>query len=122
MTPWLRRQWNDIRGNVKYAAVLLISGLVVTGVVALTHGLSLWQQAVLAACFLLLFGWALFATTAASRHHLPEGRPDGSQDRIAELNQELFNTRAQLADARNELSRREAAGEASRRGQLSVGT
>ena len=94
MTPWLRQQWADIRGNVKYAVVLLVGGLVVTGVVALTHGLLLWQQVILAACFVLLFGWALFATTAAWRHYLPERGPDGVQDQITELNQKLFNARA----------------------------
>lgn len=71
MTLWLRQQWNDIKGNVKYAVVLVVGAAVVTGVVALTHGLLLWQQVVLAGCFVLLFGWALFATTMAWRRQIP---------------------------------------------------
>ncbi len=65
MTVWLLRYWNDIKGNVKYAVALIIGTAIVTGVVALTHGLCLWQQVVLAGCFVLLFGWALMATMAA---------------------------------------------------------
>jgi hypothetical protein len=70
MVPWLRQQWNDIKGHVKFAVLLFVGGSVVTLVVALTHGLVLWQQVVLAGCFVVLFGWALFETGAASRHHL----------------------------------------------------
>jgi hypothetical protein len=62
MALWLHQQWNDIKGNVKYAIILVFGTAVLTGVVALTHGLLLWQQVVLAGCFALLFGWALFAT------------------------------------------------------------
>jgi hypothetical protein len=35
---------------------------IVTGVVAITHGLQIWQQVILAACFVLMFAWAVTAT------------------------------------------------------------
>jgi hypothetical protein len=71
MSLWLRQQWDDIKGHVKYAVVLVLGTAVVSGVVALTHGLLLWQQVALAGCFVLLFGWAILATTAALRPRLP---------------------------------------------------
>jgi hypothetical protein len=87
MASWLRRQWDDIKGNVKYAIVLACGTAIVTSAVALTHGLQLWQQAALAACFLLLFGWAVIATVGAvsganAQPHNPPGTDLGEQIRI----------------------------------------
>jgi hypothetical protein len=120
---WLCQQWNDIKGNVKYAAVLGVGWAVVTGVVGLTHGLLLWQQVVLAGCFVFLFGWALIATMATRRlQPAPEIASvpynvlsraattllsnTEEPGRTAELNRQLVDTRLQLADVKNELSRR----------------
>jgi hypothetical protein len=64
MVRWLVHHWNDIKGNVKFFIVTFIGSGVVSLVVALTHGLAVWQQTVLALCFLLLFGWAIAATAA----------------------------------------------------------
>ena len=103
MAVWLRQQWNDIKGNVKYAIVLAIGAVVVAGVVALTHGLLLWQQVALAGCFVLLFGWALFATIMASRHQLPvvplAAPPFGLEpERAVQLNQEASDLEARPRD------------------------
>ena len=61
---WFKRQWNDVKGNVKYAVLLFVGGIFVTAAITLTHGLSIWQQGILALIFVLLFGWAVAATTA----------------------------------------------------------
>ena len=54
MREWLSQQWNEIQGNVKYYALVLLGSAIVTAVVAITHGLQLWQQVWLAALFLLM--------------------------------------------------------------------
>lgn len=59
---WLKRQWNDIKGNVKYGVLLFVGAGIVTGVTAITRGLLWWQQTILVLSFVLLFGWALVAT------------------------------------------------------------
>jgi hypothetical protein len=104
MSPWLCRQWNDIKGNVKYAILVVLGAGVVTGTVALTHGLlvwqQVWQQVGLAGCFVLLFGWAVFAT---ARHPLlksqaapgaPSPPPDGTLKALI-----LSSTDEKLLDA-----------------------
>jgi hypothetical protein len=65
---WLTRQYRDIEGHFKWYLVLLIGDGIVTAVVALTHGLLLWQQAALAGCFVLLFGWAVAVTVVSRRN------------------------------------------------------
>ena len=103
MVPWLRQQWNDIKGHVKFAVLLFVGGSVVTLVVALTHGLVLWQQVVLAGCFVFLFGWALFETMAASSHHLPGSRPAGLPTQ-PEAQQETVLLKQKLREAENEIA------------------
>ncbi|MGA2269867.1 MAG: hypothetical protein ABSH44_15465 [Bryobacteraceae bacterium] len=68
---WILRQWDDIKGNVKYGLLLFILGVIMAGVVAVTHGLALWQQVTLTAFFLVLVAWALLATAA---HRAAENR------------------------------------------------
>ena len=62
MWLWIVQQWNDIKGNVKYALVLIGGAGLITLVTMITHGLLPWQQVVLMACFVLVFGWAAFVT------------------------------------------------------------
>lgn len=59
---WLINQWNEISGNVKYAILAAIGGLILAVVKMLVSGLQLWQQIVLLFLFLVLFGWGLFMT------------------------------------------------------------
>lgn len=54
---WVRRQWNDIKGNVKYGILLAMMFLV--GII--TRGLTWWQQASLGLLFVLAIGWAIAA-------------------------------------------------------------
>lgn len=65
MWPWLRNQWNDIKGNVKFALLVFLlggsGGGIVTWLTALTHGLQRWQQVTIVALFTVLF----FCTIAA---------------------------------------------------------
>src|SRR6266567_7325660 len=69
---WLRAQWNDIKGNAKWWLVTIIGAGVVFGVIALTHGMSALQQAVLAAGFVYLFLWATVATWGKRRSAIPK--------------------------------------------------
>lgn len=60
---WLRAQWNDIKGNVKYG--LLLSVLFIVGVI--TRGLTWWQQSILAFVFVCIVTWAVLQTLKADR-------------------------------------------------------
>jgi hypothetical protein len=59
---WLFDQWNDIKGNAKWTAVLLLLTALTTAAVTITRGLATWQQITLALCFLATIAWAVFAT------------------------------------------------------------
>jgi hypothetical protein len=63
---WLLGQWNDIKGNAKWAVVLVGLSAMVAAAIALTHGLALWQQLILAVLFIVIFGWAVFMSAAYS--------------------------------------------------------
>jgi hypothetical protein len=65
MRDFLLRQWNDIRGNVKYGLLLTALTLMLIGFTTLTHGLMWWQQACLVAIFSVVFVWAIAATVVA---------------------------------------------------------
>jgi hypothetical protein len=74
---WIIGQWNDVKGNIKFALLLAIGTVINTWVVALTRGLLAWQQLTLAGLFALMFGWsALMAGLhlARSRGNLQLGR------------------------------------------------
>lgn len=62
MASWLKRQWDDVKGNVKFYVLTLIATGVVTGGVVVTRSLQWWQQAILVACFVLLVAWGAIAT------------------------------------------------------------
>jgi hypothetical protein len=66
---WFVRQWNDIKGNVKYAVLLGI--LYVLGV--LLHGLAWWQQSVLALIFVLVVCWGIAQTLKADKAAIRQG-------------------------------------------------
>jgi hypothetical protein len=59
---WLKRQWDDIKGNVKF----YILGVVLTGLPILaneiTRGLFLWQRVAIAGCVVLAVTVAVFST------------------------------------------------------------
>src|SRR5580704_3630144 len=76
-SEWVKRQWDDIRGNAKWAAMIVIGNGFMILAVALTHGLQLWQQVALSVCFVFLFGWAMAATFTRDSRILghPVGRP-----------------------------------------------
>lgn len=80
MKKWLYEQWKDIRGNVKWAVLVLVGGGVVTGVVALTHGLALWQQVCLSASFVFMLSWAIVATAYATVGRKSKFAAEGSSD------------------------------------------
>ena len=62
MPQWIKRQWDDIKGNVKYAVVIAgLTGAVI-GINRITAGLSAWQQIVIAMFVLGCSTWAIFAT------------------------------------------------------------
>jgi len=62
MADWLKRQWDDIKGNVKYALLLIVLGVIVTGAAVLVDGLPRWKAAILVILFVLLSFWAAIAT------------------------------------------------------------
>src|SRR6266700_2323775 len=62
VADWLFQQWHDIKGNVKFALIMGILGVVGAIIKMLVNGLNAWQQIVLVTIFLLLFGWCLFTT------------------------------------------------------------
>ena len=61
---WLQRQWNDIKGNVKFWILSFVVVATMTGAVAITHGLALWQQVVIMLMFTVLLVWSVAATAS----------------------------------------------------------
>jgi len=66
LREWFVKQWDDIKGNVKYGALLLFAGTAATGMGYVTHGLAWWQQVILWMCFGGLLAWAITATVLAA--------------------------------------------------------
>lgn len=62
MPEWIKAQWNDIKGNVKYALLLFLIGGIVAGAAVLVDGLPWWKEAVLVFLFVSLSLWAAVAT------------------------------------------------------------
>ena len=62
MSEWVKRQWDDIKGNVKYALLVIVLGAVVTGLAVLVRGLPWWKDAILVFLFVLVAFWAAVAT------------------------------------------------------------
>src|SRR5438105_14001287 len=76
---WAKQQWNDVKGNVKFALLsfVVLSGgtAVVTWVTWITRGLAAEQQLTLVAIFTVLFGYAVavthYRTTASTTEKEP---------------------------------------------------
>lgn len=67
MSDFLKSQWRDIAGNVKFWLITaLLTGLM-TLLTILTHGLRWWQQGGLVAIYCVTFVWALLATVILMR-------------------------------------------------------
>jgi hypothetical protein len=62
LPEWLLKQWNDIKGNVKYGIVIAAGTAALTATGLLTHGLARWQQAILLFIFGLVLTWAVIVT------------------------------------------------------------
>ena len=62
MGDWIKTQWDDIKGNVKYALLLIVLGAIVTGAAALVRGLPAWKEAILVFLFAVLAFWGAVAT------------------------------------------------------------
>jgi len=59
---WLAEQWQDIKGNVKYAIIVVVITGLVTGFGIVTHGLNWWQQAIILCILAVVVAWATVAT------------------------------------------------------------
>jgi len=59
---FFKKQWEQIAGNVKYAVLVFLGGVLVTGFGIVTHGLRWWQQAIVIGLFSLVTVWAVAAT------------------------------------------------------------
>jgi hypothetical protein len=62
---FLKAQWRDIAGNVKFWAISAVLAGLVTLFTLLTHGLTLWQQGGLIALFCVIAAWATVASILA---------------------------------------------------------
>lgn len=62
MGNWLERQWNDIKGNFKWALVLAIIAAVVPTFEWLASVPEPWRRVGTASCLGFLIVWASIAT------------------------------------------------------------
>jgi hypothetical protein len=69
MPSWIEKQWIDIKGNVKYALLVVLLGGGVTGATLLVRGLPLWKDAVLIFIFTVFAFWGAIATWLATKGH-----------------------------------------------------
>jgi hypothetical protein len=88
---WLRAQWNDIKGNVKYGILILLLSAAWTSILALTQGLHLWQQLGLTVIFVVVFVWAIVARVQRSRAATPNPQQNGEslRERLFALNKQI---------------------------------
>jgi hypothetical protein len=92
---WLLEQWNDIKGNAKWALTVFVMGLMASLAIILTRGPALWQMAVLAVVFVLLLAWGAFMTAAYQMVSSSLARPQKAPDA-----QEEVRTVSDLDDAK----------------------
>ncbi len=59
MFDWLLRQWNDVKGNVKFVALGFITTGIGIGAKFMTDGLPLWKQILLLLSFVWVIGLAI---------------------------------------------------------------
>lgn len=62
MFDWLLKQWNDVKGNVKFYFLSLLTAGIIVGAKFVTDGLPLWKQIFLLLTFVWIFGWAMAAS------------------------------------------------------------
>ncbi len=67
MADFLRSQWRDIAGNVKFWVITAILGIFMSALTILTHGLRWWQQGALALIYGFVLIWAIGATVMMAR-------------------------------------------------------
>jgi len=78
MDQFLKTQWRDIAGNVKFWLITVFLGGLMGLVAILTHCLKWWQQAGLATIFGILLACAVAAAFYALKGRSPAGtRPSG---------------------------------------------
>jgi hypothetical protein len=97
LQEWLLKQWNDIKGNVKFATLGLVGSAAFTLVGLLTHGLTWWQRAILLFIFGVIALWAITATVLTILRSKP--RPDITSPRPIEssLRERLFTLCRELS-------------------------
>jgi len=63
MSDWLLKQWNDVKGNVKFwALAFVISSIVLPGAKYMLDGIPLWRQIGVIVLFALCVTWAIVAS------------------------------------------------------------
>ena len=73
---WLLRQWDEIKGNVKFWILLTIVPFLVKAAIALTSGIPMSRRITLGVVFMIVFVWAILASfAAATRATVPTARP-----------------------------------------------
>jgi len=89
MRTWLSKQWDEIKGNAKFWAVMIILGAANTVAGVVTRGLLWWQQALLGLCFSGMFAWASIATWLVTRKHA-ESPAKATSSSTLPLSQKVF--------------------------------
>jgi len=86
MRKWLLEQWRDIKGNLKFWILTVVTTGIVTVGIWITHGLQWWQQLILAVLFLALFAIAIISAYAATWSSSSDGviTPENVQEKIRE--------------------------------------
>jgi hypothetical protein len=59
---FLKRQWEQIAGNVKYGAIVFVGSAAIAGFGIVTDGLKWWQQAIVVGLFSIVSVWAVVVT------------------------------------------------------------
>jgi len=67
VADFLRTQWRDIAGNVKFWIITVILGIFMSVLTVLTHGLRWWQQGALALIYGFMLIWAIGVTVMMAR-------------------------------------------------------
>jgi len=70
---WLVKQWQDVRGNVKFWISTVVAAGAVAAIAALVHGLSFWQDVALIFLFSVILVWAVIASV-----YLAPRKPESS--------------------------------------------
>jgi hypothetical protein len=71
---WLREQWNDIKGNVKYGAITLVLSPLYALFAHLARVLPPWEQIAAWTMVAVFVSWALIAVRVAGSRRSPAAR------------------------------------------------